>query len=101
MQWFHGRYTLCGLAVIQALCDPSIGMKRCNAWFTIFPSTDSFQHNVLVTGGEDSKIITWRIEDPSLTNSSTPDQSDDPMESEVPNLKREWDDTMDDNLVSN
>lgn len=97
MKWLLGRYTLCGLAVIQGLFDPSIGMKRCNASFAIFSLTDSFQHNVLVTGGEDSKIITWRIQHSDLTDLFTPDQLDDPMESEVSNSKREWDDTVGDN----
>lgn len=74
--------------------DPSGGMKRCIIWFVIFSSTDGFQHDVLVTGGEDSKIVTWRVETPDL---STLSQLGDPMGSEMSNLKRECDDTMDDN----
>lgn len=93
-QWPHGRYTLYGLAVIQGLFDPSGGMKRFIIWSAIFASTDSFQHDVLVTGGEDSKIVTWRVKTPGL---STLSQLGDPMESEMSDLKREWDDTMDDN----
>ena len=72
-------------------------MKRYNVCFAIFSSTDSFQHDVLVTGGEDSKIITWRIQDPGLTDLLTYNQLDEPVESEVSDLKRDWDDTMDDN----
>lgn len=51
------------------------------------------QHDVLVTGGEDSKIITWRIETSSFADSLTLDQSDEPMEPEGPNvnLKRDMD----------
>ncbi|KAI9575052.1 WD40-repeat-containing domain protein [Boletus coccyginus] len=52
------------------------------------------EHDVLVTGGEDSKIVTWRVKTPDL---STLSQLGDPMESEMSDLKREWDDTMDDN----
>jgi len=57
------------------------------------------EHDVLVTGGEDSKIITWRIQDPDLTDPLTRGQLDDPMELEVSDLKRDWDDAMDDNQV--
>ncbi|KAG8218297.1 WD40-repeat-containing domain protein [Butyriboletus roseoflavus] len=57
------------------------------------------EHDVLVTGGEDSKIITWRIQDPSHSDSLTPDQLDD-LEPNGPNLKREWDDAMDVNQGS-
>ncbi|KAF9224375.1 WD40 repeat-like protein [Gyrodon lividus] len=53
------------------------------------------EHGVLVTGGEDSRITTWRIHDPNVSDSQEGDQMDDTMQSESSKLKREWDDTMD------
>lgn len=48
------------------------------------------QNNVLVTGGEDSKILTWR--GPQLC---TREDESDTMKMDSPKLKREWQDTMD------
>ncbi|KIK94418.1 hypothetical protein PAXRUDRAFT_828030 [Paxillus rubicundulus Ve08.2h10] len=53
------------------------------------------EHGVLVTGGEDSKINTWRIHDPILSGSHMGDGMDPPLRSESSNLKREWADEMD------
>ncbi|KIM67672.1 hypothetical protein SCLCIDRAFT_1209773 [Scleroderma citrinum Foug A] len=47
-------------------------------------------NNVLVTGGEDSKILTWR--GPQLC---TREDESDTMKMDSPKLKREWQDTMD------
>ncbi|KAI6128398.1 WD40-repeat-containing domain protein [Pisolithus croceorrhizus] len=47
-------------------------------------------HDVLVTGGEDSKILTWRI--PELYSPNMQGEKDDTMQIDSPNLKREWDD---------
>lgn len=93
MPWLRGRFTLSGPAVIQGLFGPFIGMKRCGAWLLSFLA-DSFQHNVLASGGEDAKIVTWRIQDLDFSDLSTPGHSDDPIESEASYLKREWDVTM-------
>ncbi|KAG9317109.1 WD40-repeat-containing domain protein [Chiua virens] len=54
------------------------------------------EHDVLVTGGEDAKITAWRIQTPGPADSLMSDQSYDP----IAGLKREWDDTMDDNPTS-
>ncbi|KAF8121322.1 WD40-repeat-containing domain protein [Boletus edulis] len=48
------------------------------------------EHDVLVTGGEDSKIIAWRIQNPDPSDIST---LDDPMELDLSSLKRGGDDT--------
>ncbi|KAN0097827.1 WD40-repeat-containing domain protein [Tylopilus felleus] len=58
------------------------------------------EYDVLVTGGEDSKIITWRLGNPDLGDPLTPDQSDEPMKSDASTLKREWDNAMDDDTAS-
>lgn len=93
--------TLCvGWRSCRGCAISLLGRRGVTLWFAIFTSTDSFQHDVLVTGGEDSTIITWRIQDPSLGDSLTPDQLADPMKSDMPNLKREWNDTMDVNQAS-
>ncbi|KIO03111.1 hypothetical protein M404DRAFT_146633 [Pisolithus tinctorius Marx 270] len=47
-------------------------------------------HNVLVTGGEDSKVLTWRI--PELCSPNTQGERDDTMQIDSPKLKREWQD---------
>jgi len=54
------------------------------------------EHGVLVTGGEDSKINTWRIQDLGPADDMIPDQQDEHMELDASNLKREWNDTKDD-----
>jgi len=48
------------------------------------------QNNVLVTGGEDSKILTWR--GPQF---GTREDDGDTMQVDSPKVKREWQDTMD------
>lgn len=47
-------------------------------------------HSVLVTGGEDSKVLTWRI--PELYSPNAQGERDDTMQIDSPILKREWQD---------
>lgn len=62
----------------------------------MFSFADGSQHGVLVTGGEDSKINTWRIQDLDHADVLIPDQQEEDMELDMSNLKREWNDTKDD-----
>lgn len=47
-------------------------------------------HDVLVTGGEDSKVLTWRV--PELYSPNTQEEQDVSMQIDSPNSKRVWED---------